>query len=196
VCDPDYRSRIVGLLAPHRPLGVRLISVGAGNGYTEAALAAHGWQVLATDACDSALAHCRAKRLSTRRFRLLADSGLGGFDAVYCDGVLGHLWDPQSGSVPAWQALAALGHAGAICLVANDLADTDARADFGVRSVPAAQFYRPPAGRFATDAEATELWSVESQTIYEYLRTGSLRRRELIVARLLVHEGIEAKDPP
>jgi SAM-dependent methyltransferase len=180
-----YRSLVVELLAPYRTPGARLIGVGSGNGYGERALADAGWDVLATDPAESALRLCRTKGLATVRFELLScDAPPGVFDAVYCDGVLGHLWDPANGSGPAWEALAAFGRPGAICLVSNDLSDDDEKPRFVVRASAEAAFYRPPAGRYAAEALATGRWSLELELLYRYDRAGVMRRREIVVARL------------
>jgi hypothetical protein len=189
-----YRRRIVGLLEPYRRPGSRLVSVGAGNGFAEAALAEAGWDVVATDPAESALRHCRAKGLATLRFALLVDPAPGVFEAVYCDGVMGHLWSPAGGCEPVWRGLAALGSGGTIAVVSNDLADGARGAQFAVRSDPAARFYRPPPGVFAGEAARSGLWKVVSQSSYDYVRGGTPRRREIVVARLLVNERIETED--
>ena len=184
VHDPLYRSLVVELLSPYRTPGAVLIGVGSGNGYGERALAAAGWDVLATDRADSALRLCRAKGLATARFELLSpDAPPGTFDAIYCDGVMGHLWEPARGSRPAWEALAAVARSGAICLVSNDLADDDEHACFVVRASADAAFYRPPTGRYAAEACATGRWSVEFECLYRYDRAGVIRRREIVAVR-------------
>jgi SAM-dependent methyltransferase len=187
---------IIRLLRDHRAPGRRLVSIGAGNGQVEAELAAEAWDVLATDPAASALRICRGKGLAAERFELLEDTAIGPFNVIYCDGVMGHLWNPESAVVPAWTALAALGRRDSICLVSNDLSDDDEAASFNVRASPAAAFYRPPASWFGRDARATGVWSVESERIYDYTRAGLARRRELVVARLLVDEGVEAENRP
>ena len=192
VRDARYRARIVELLERHRSLGSQLVSVGAGNGFTEAALAAAGWDVLATDPAETALQRCRAKGLATARVDVLKPITIRGFDTVYCDGVLGHLWEPSRGCTRAWQAFAALGRPGAVCLVSNDLADDDESPSFVVRSTPGASFYRPPARWFAREAADTGRWTVVSQSIYPYSREGAARRRELLL--LLMDERVEAED--
>lgn len=195
VRDPQYRASVLRILEPFRDGGSRLVSVGAGNGFIEADLAAAGWDVLATDPADAALALCRAKGLATASFDLLGDSpSIGTFDVIYCDGVMGHLWEPSCGSSAAWSALAALGAEGSICLVSNDLSDGDAVAQFAVRSSTAAFFYRPPPGTYARDALVAARWSIESTSTYHHARAGVARRREAVVARLLMYEGIEAED--
>jgi hypothetical protein len=195
VCDPEYRSEVVRIIGCYGNKGRRLVSIGAGNGHVEEALAGEGWDVLATDLAASALRICRAKGLMTAPFDLMEDAPIGHFDVIYCDGVMGHLWHPASASVPAWTALAALGHPDSICVVSNDLSDDDEAPRFTVRTSPGAAFYRPPASWFGRDARSTTLWSVESEQTYEYVRAGAARRREIVVARLLVNEGIEPKDP-
>lgn len=192
--DATYRAEIVRLLAPFMEAGRRLVSIGAGNGCAEAALAAAGWDVLATDPAASALRVCRAKGLATARFELLEDPPIGPADVIYCDGVMGHLWDPRSASVPAWCALAALGRRGSVCLASNDLADDDEAAQFAVRASPRAAFYRPPAGWFGRDARSTGRWSVEGEHLYPYQRAGVARRREIVVARLLTDERVVPED--
>jgi SAM-dependent methyltransferase len=194
VRDSAYRSRILSLVEDHRGSGSRLVSVGAGTGRMEVELAAAGWAVLATDSSEAAIAHCRAKGLVTAQFTLTEDQGLGGFDVVYCDGVLGHLWESTTGCQRAWHSLAELGSDGALCLASNDLSDDDRAPRFGVRASPDACYFRPPAGCFAAEAAASGQWTLVSQSIYPYERAGVSRRREVIMLRLLVDDRIEAKD--
>jgi hypothetical protein len=192
VRDAAYRRQVVDLMTAWLGSGATIVSVGAGNGFAEVELAAAGWDVLATDAAESALRHCAAKGLRTAQFDLLADPPPGTFDAIYCDGVFGHLWREQAGTTAAWRALAGLGRAGSVALVSNDLADHDGAEEFAVRSSRKAMFYRPPAGTFARDAVATGRWALESVHVYEYERSGVLRRRELLVTRLLPDGGVVA----
>lgn len=195
VRDAAYRAKVVGILAAFRNDSRRLVSVGAGNGHVEAMLARDGWEVLATDPASCALAICRDKGLSTARFELLVDSPPDRFDVIYCDGVMGHLWDPRSASIPAWRALAGLGRCGSVCLVSNDLSDDDRSSRFAVRGSATAAFYRPPARWYGCEATATGLWRIEAEYHYRYRRRGVLRRRELVIARLLADERIEPEDP-
>lgn len=183
VRDPAYRAHLVHLLAPYRLDHRTLVSVGAGNGFVEAELSAAGWDVLATDPAESALTRCREKGLRTARFALLEDPAPGTFDVIYCDGVLGHLWEPGGRSTRAWTALAELGRAGSICVAANELADGDAKPQFAVRSSPGARFYRPPAHWFERDAAASGRWEPVTRELYHSERAGSARRRELLVLR-------------
>jgi SAM-dependent methyltransferase len=184
VVDAGYRAHIVGILRDHLRPGRRLVSVGAGNGNVEVELAKAGWDVLATDVSDSALRICRGKGLRVARLDLVSASPTGPFDMIYCDGVLGHLWQPNSGCTQSWSALALLAHLGSRCLVSNDLADDDMDFQLAVRSTPGAAYFRPPAGWFARDAVATSRWTAESQQHYVYRRGGTARRREQLLLRL------------
>jgi SAM-dependent methyltransferase len=144
VVDAGYRAHIVGILRDHLRPGRRLVSVGAGNGNVEVELAKAGWDVLATDVSDSALRICRGKGLRVARLDLVSASPTGPFDMIYCDGVLGHLWQPNSGCTQSWSALALLAHLGSRCLVSNDLADDDMDFQLAVRSTPGAAYFAPP----------------------------------------------------
>lgn len=193
VVDPEYRRLIVSVVDNAGAPGRRLVSVGAGNGFVEAELRDNGWDVLATDPASSARRCCRAKGLTTSSFTLLEDGSPGVFDVVYCDGVMGHVWTPSTGLRDAWRALASLGRSGSVAVVANDLSDHDVGPQFRVRSLQEARFYRPPAGTCADDARGTG-WDVRSEAVYEYLRGGTPRRREIVVALLLVDERVEPED--
>lgn len=194
VANSHYRTRLLEVFETAVVPGRRVISIGAGNGCMEAELMAAGWDVLATDIADSALAHCRAKGLATAKVSLGEDSSVGTFDVIYCDGVLGHLWEPNRGIAAAWEELSQFGHAGSICIVSNDLSDDDTRADFAVRGSTAAAFYRPPAGHFGAKAVETGKWGVQSSAIYPYSRSGIMRRREILLMNLLMNERVISND--
>jgi len=194
VRDADYRALIVRLLGRYITLGTHLVSIGAGNGFVECDLAKAGWDVLATDRAESALRVCRSKGLRALQFQLMQDGAFGTFDAIYCDGVMGHLWRADVGTRSAWSALADLSRPSGVVLAANELADDDEGPMFAVRTCAAARFFRPPVGWFGLDAMATGRWRVESQLLHAYMRGGTLRRREIVIARLLVDKGKELQD--
>jgi hypothetical protein len=194
VADSHYRSRLLKVFETAEVPGRRVISIGAGNGCMEAELMAAGWDVLATDIADSALAHCQAKGLATAKVSLGEESNVGTFDVIYCDGVLGHLWEPGKGVAGALEELGQFGHTGSICITSNDLSDDDDHSDFAVRGSPTAAFYRPPAGHFGVEATETGLWKVQHSTIYPYSRSAIVRRREILLLSLLVDEGVVPKD--
>ena len=193
VRDPAYRDLLQQLFALIRATRNRsLVSVGAGNGVVEAELSDHGWNVLATDCSDAALARCASRGLRIQHFCLCRDKAIGQFDVIYCDGVMGHLWRPESALVSAWTALSELGVNGALAVVSNDLSGSIDRPDFSVRGSSEARFYRPPPGACAKDAISTGLWRIRSTHAYDYWRGGSVRHREILLAQLLMNDRIES----
>ncbi len=180
VRDSNYRQVIASILrSADADRAEILLSVGAGNGFTEALLSQQGWQVLATDCSAEAEPWCRAKGLEFQLFCLGADSPPRGapFGAVLCDGVLGHLWQPTSETSGAWRALRALTRDGGVLVVSNDLSSgTDAQ--FEVRGHPEMAFYRPCEGDLGATAER-EGWRVGAVAFYDFNRGGP-RRREIL----------------
>lgn len=180
-----YRKVILGLARHYcsKP-GASLISLGAGNGFAERELAHAGFNVLATDISLDALAFCRAKGLATRHLDLSLPlpPDLAAMDIAYADGLLGHLLvDPDAGA-GIWAALADMVQPGGICLLSNDLADTDLVANLGVAADPNALFLRPPSGWFSEQAVLSGRWSFVWSRVLTYRRPGrGLRRRELLV---------------
>lgn len=191
---PRYRRLIAGILRRYAPTQTaRVLSIGAGNGFTEAELAAAGFNVLATDRSDIALRFCKRKGLVTAKYEFPEEPSvhLHGFDVVYCDGVLGHLWRPATGCQEFWVKATKFCKRDALMLLSNDLSETDTAPTLGVRTDPGAKFFRPPAGWFARDAQASGLWQPEATRTLRYRRQGLLRRREiLILRRSLVDEGV------
>lgn len=180
-----YRTIIVGLMNRYATgLGRQIISLGAGNGFAEKELMQAGYNILATDISEEALQFCTAKGLAARPLNLLQplESVAQRFDMAYADGLLGHLMIDPEQRQRVWMNLAALVQSGGFCLISNDLADDDREINLGVASDPNAQFLRPPAEWFATDAEATALWTPIWSRALTYRRPGrGLRRRELLV---------------
>jgi SAM-dependent methyltransferase len=180
-----YRALIVRLL---QRFGLssecRIISLGAGNGFAEVALTHAGFDVLATDLSDVALSFCEAKRLKVLRIDVQASfpSDLGTFDALYADGLLGHIYD-RTGHAPSfWVRASSILISDGILLLSNDLSDHDEHADWTVAADPNASFFRPPRNWFAADATASRLWRLVWSDVLTYRRPGrGLRRRELVV---------------
>lgn len=195
VRDPDYRKTMLKVFENLPAPGRRIIGIGSGNGLVEAELAAAGWDVLATDPCHSALRLCGDKGLAT--VQLVLGEKLDGdrFDVSYTDGVMGHLWEPEGGTSRAWRHLARLGAPGSLHVTSNDLSDNDRRPRFAVNASPEAEFYRPPLGAFEREATQDGLWTCLSSFTYTYLRREiEPRRREILVLKLLLDEGVEAED--
>lgn len=191
---PLYRRLVVGILRRYAPTArARVVSIGAGNGFTEAAIAAAGYDVVATDRSDIALRLCERKGLAVAKYEFPDEppAHLRGFDIVYGDGVLGHLWQDAVGCQEFWVTATKFCKREAWMLLSNDLSETDDVPTFRVRADPDARFFRPPAGWLARDAEASGLWRADMSRVLRYRRYDSVRRREmLILSRSLMHERV------
>lgn len=110
------------LLADARP--PTLLSVGCGNASVETGVARAGYDVLAVDVLEQAVAIARRKGLRT----LVADVRTwvpepGRWGVVYADGLLAHLYDHEHGLVPVFKHLHGwLAPTGGILVVSNDSA--------------------------------------------------------------------------
>jgi len=187
---PRYRQLIVGLITKHvsasRP---RVLSIGAGNGFTEAEMRVRGYDVIATDISEIALEYCRRKGLKTLRYEFPHQSfpTPSKFNVIYCDGLLGHLWQLDQSYSRCWSRFAELTATDGLLILSNDLADTDDTPTLKVMGAPEASFFRPPAGWFAKAAEGSGFWHVKETRLVGYLRRGVPRRRE-ILALLFIGE--------
>lgn len=180
---PRYRRLIVKLITKHVSRSQsRVLSIGAGNGFTEAEIQMQGYDVLATDVSEIALEYCRRKDLKTLRYEFPTQlfSLPSGFDVIYCDGLLGHLWQLDQTYAGCWSRLAKLANTDALLVLSNDLADTDDAPVLKVMGLPEVSFFRPPAGWFAKAAEASGFWRVKETRLLRYLRRGLPRRREIL----------------
>lgn len=192
-----YRQLIVRLTKRHQPKScARVLSVGAGNGFTEAALRVAGFSVLATDRSEVALEYCRRKGLKTMTYEFPNQSlpTLEKFDVIYSDGLLGHLWQSGQGYGRCWVRFAEFSRVGALLILSNDLSDTDDMPVLNVTGAPDAGFFRPPAGWFAREAEASQLWTIEEARLLRYRRRGELRRREILALRYFIDGRKERKE--
>ena len=183
---PRYRRVIVYLAMRYASrFKRRILSVGAGNGFTELALTEAGFSVLATDRSPVAVEYCRRKGLMASQFDFPGGPmpAEDPFDVLYCDGMLGHLWLPQQGLAVVWSRFAQLGTKDAVLILSNDLAERDGEPDFEVFGQPTARFFRPSAGWFAADARASGSWVCEVSRVLHYKRPKGRRRREVLVLK-------------
>lgn len=104
-----------------------LLSVGCGNAAVEAMLAAEGHRVLGVDALAEAVGLARAKGVEAVCAELLTwTPPPGPWTVIYADGVLGHLYDPYDGVLPALRRLRSWLAAGGALVISNDGPTTDA----------------------------------------------------------------------
>jgi trans-aconitate methyltransferase len=77
-----------------------LLSLGCGNGMIEAALVNEGFRVLGVDALEHAVELATAKGVNAVRADVLSwTPPPGPWTVIYADGILGHLYDAESGGL-------------------------------------------------------------------------------------------------
>lgn len=185
VSDQDYRGLLVQLATKYTVgAPATILSIGAGNGFTELDLKDAGFSVLATDVNSSALTFCSQKGLETAVFDILQDDPPPPrrFALLLCDGVLGHLWTPSKGLAPFWERASGVLIKGGVLITSNDLADNDREPNYSMTADPNAMFFRPPSGWFLRDAETARGWLCEhTETVVRTRGTRGKRRREILV---------------
>jgi SAM-dependent methyltransferase len=104
-----------------------LLSLGCGNGMIEAEIAAEGVRVLGVDALEDAVELARAKGVDAVRADVLSwTPPPGPWTVVYADGILGHLYDPETGVSDVLRRFGSWLPAGGTLVVSNDPPRTDA----------------------------------------------------------------------
>ncbi|HMG23104.1 MAG TPA: hypothetical protein VK607_17330 [Kofleriaceae bacterium] len=107
---PEYRMHMVlKILSLPRP-SERMFSIGCGNAFVEADLQARGLQVQAIDCNEEAIVLAASKGIDafTADYHALPPGHLAGFGVVYADGLVGHLYDPDTGLTAFFETLRAL----------------------------------------------------------------------------------------
>ncbi|MER7048586.1 class I SAM-dependent methyltransferase [Streptomyces jumonjinensis] len=119
----EYREMMLGTLveALAKSDARRLLSLGCGNAVIEAELAAQGYDVLAVDAMPEAVRLARRKGLTS----LLADvrewsPAPGEWPVVYADGLFGHLYDPDTRTLPILHRIRSWFTDGGTLIASND----------------------------------------------------------------------------
>lgn len=129
---PEYRNHMVlKILSLSRPQG-RVFSIGCGNAFVETDLQARGLRVQAIDYNDEAVALAVAKGVDAfaADFYQLPPGHLADFGVVYADGLLGHVYRPETGLDSFFTAMRELGTPAGSWLVLSN--DAPARSDLGV----------------------------------------------------------------
>jgi len=107
---PEYRMhmvlKILSLPRPHE----RMFSIGCGNAFVEADLQTRGLRVQAIDYNEEAVVLAASKGLDafTADYHALPPGHLAGFGVVYADGLIGHLYHPDTGLTAFFETLLAL----------------------------------------------------------------------------------------
>lgn len=121
--SPEYRAWMTDhlrtLLAASPDPG--LLSLGCGNAKIEAGLAEEGVRVLGVDALEDAVALARARGVEAVCADVLTWSPPPGpWTVIYLDGILGHLYDRETGVGPALQRFRSWVPEGGVLVVSND----------------------------------------------------------------------------
>jgi hypothetical protein len=100
--SPGYRAWMLERLNAElaRAGSRRLVSLGSGNAVVESELAATGVQVLVVDAMAEAVAMSTAKGLQSVQADVNTWVPENPWPVVYLDGLLGHLYDARTGTLP------------------------------------------------------------------------------------------------
>jgi SAM-dependent methyltransferase len=182
---PEYRMhmvlKILSLPRPHD----RMFSVGCGNAFVEADLQARGLRVQAIDLNEEAVVLAASKGVDafTADYHALPPGHLAGFGVVYADGLIGHLYHPDTELSGFFETLLALKPAQGSWLVLSN----DAPAQQGAGVVPhgkvpgfwlfSPEYLRDTAQRFG--------YTVLESYSFPYERPLSgLRNRTICVARV------------
>ncbi|GAA4215977.1 hypothetical protein [Microbispora amethystogenes] len=120
---PEYRSHMVLKILSLTSDGSGVFSLGCGNGFVEADLVHCERKVRAMDYNEEAVRLTRQKGVDafTADYFALTAGDVGDAEAVYADGLLGHLFDPVEELRPALGKLESLGlRSGTRLVFSND----------------------------------------------------------------------------
>lgn len=126
--SPEYRQwmgdTLRRLLAESDDPG--LLSLGCGNAKIEAGIAADGIRVLGVDALEQAVELARAKGVDAIRADVLSwTPPPGPWTVIYADGILGHLYDRESGVRHVIERFRSWLPEGGVLVISNDPPRTD-----------------------------------------------------------------------
>ncbi|MFJ4770779.1 class I SAM-dependent methyltransferase [Streptomyces uncialis] len=160
----------------------KLLSLGCGNAVIEAELTAQGYDVLAVDAMPEAVRLARNKGVTS----LLADvrtwtPGPDSRPVVYADGLLGHLYDPDTRTLPVLRRVRAWLTDGGTLIASNDstMSGTPAEAAPGVNS-----FYWLSEDYLASQAYEAGFSSAGCETFVYSRPISGPRRRSVLIAHV------------
>jgi SAM-dependent methyltransferase len=172
----QIRSRLRGRQRP------RVLSVGCGNAFVERELQRDGYLVLAVDVLPEAVALARQKGVNA----VVADAATweppaGGWDMVYADGLLGHMYDAGAGCAPVLRHFCGwLQPRDGLLVVSND-APTRGNAATPANGVPG--FHWLSASLLADEIRAAGFaLSSADEFVYQRPLSGP-RRRAVLTAR-------------
>ena len=124
---PEYRTHMVLKILSLPRSRERMFSIGCGNAFVEADLQARGLRVQAIDCNDEAVVLAASKGVEafTADYHALSPGHLADFGVVYADGLLGHLYHPETGLTAFFETLHALKPAPGTWIVLSNDAPAD-----------------------------------------------------------------------
>lgn len=182
---PEYRMHmLLKILSLPRPYE-RVFSIGCGNAFVEADLQSRGLPVQAIDCLEEAVVLAASKGVDafTADYHALPPGHLAGFGVVYADGLLGHLYDPQTGLTHFFETLLALNPPPGSWLVLSNDAPAEPRAGVAPHGkVPGFWLFSP---EYLRDVAQRFGYTVVESYSFPYERPLSgLRNRTICIARL------------
>jgi hypothetical protein len=152
---PEYRSHMVLKLLSLTPDGANIFSLGCGNGFVEGDLVVLGRKVRAIDCNEEAVELTRKKGVEafTADYFTLLPADVADADAVYADGFLGHLFEPEDEIRPALSKLESLNLKSGTHVVFSNDAPQD------------------PQAAFAPHERVEDFWFISKNYLQESLRS-------------------------
>jgi SAM-dependent methyltransferase len=182
VTDRVYRHHVAGLIRDaivNRP-AARILSVGCGNAFVEGLLAAEGFDIHAVDLHERSVLIARRRGVQAEVGDIMSwTPQTTEYDLIFIDGVLGHLYDPDSPTlVLALSRMRKWMAADGVMIIANDICGEDERV---VPSTTGIQFYRF-SQEFLVESLAFAELIFRSVETYHYGQADWKRDRLLVTA--------------
>ncbi|MFD5029797.1 class I SAM-dependent methyltransferase [Streptomyces sp. NPDC058220] len=182
----EYRSlmleTLVKALSAHD--SKKLLSLGCGNAMIEAELASQGYDILAVDAMPEAVELARKKGLTSLRADVESWAPeAGAWPVVYADGLLGHLYDSATESLPVLGRIRSWFTGGGTLVVSND----SPRSGGAVEAAPGVDAFYWLSGEYLVEQAYAAGFSYATCETFTYARPISgERHRAVLIAQ--VHE--------
>lgn len=180
----EYRTMMMDLLLGELASNdsKRLLSLGCGNAVIEARIADLGHEVLAVDAMPEAVELARKKGLTALQADVETWSPEpGGWPVVYADGLLGHLYDIETGSLPVLARIRDWLAGGGTLIASNDAPKNGAATE----AAPGVNAFHWLAEEYLVEQARAAGFSSATSLGFDYDRPLSgARHRSVLIARV------------
>lgn len=185
--SPEYRgwmsAKLVRRLEWNGVAG--MLSLGCGNAAVEADVVRAGYRVVGVDALPEAVELAKSKGIEAVQADLSTWSPAEGFSVIYMDGVLGHVYDPETGIEPILRRIRSWlvpGKSGVATFVASNDDTQDGSAAQPAPNVRG--FFWLSAGYLGDQALSAGFDKVEIEHFHYRRPKSGERRRSVIVAHV------------